>query len=117
MSALVTNFIKSFWTWAVSLAGIAALYVGAVAIHRTLIFWIVLGSAVVLAGVRPAIRRFVDIAIKVRGYPSLLEQLGVAKAQAENSAEWVKEAASLADSAWQRGVYEGRGQILGALRA
>jgi hypothetical protein len=113
----VKNFLGSFWAWTASLAGIAALYVGAVAIHKTLIFWIVIGCGVVLAGARPAFKSVVDLAIRVRNYPKIIKQLGEAKSDTQTAMEHLRNAESRADTARKDGISEGRNQILGAIRA
>jgi hypothetical protein len=113
----VKAFLRSFWTWTASLAGIAALYVGAVAIKKTAIFWIVLGCGIVLAGARPSVRSIIDVAIRVRSYPKIIAQLGTAKTEAQAAAEGLRNAEIRAGKAWEEGVNEGRSQILGAVRA
>ena len=111
------NFLGSFWAWTASLAGIAALYVGAVAINKTLIFWIVIGCGVILAGARPAFKSVVDLAIRVRNYPKIIKQLGEARSDTKTAMEQLQNAENRADTAWKEGINEGRNQILGAIRA
>lgn len=111
------KFLGSFWTWTASLAGVAALYVGAVAIKETLIFWIVVGCGAFLAGVRPTIKSAVDLAIRIRNYPKLLEKLGEAASETEAARDRIHQAEDHAQNAWEEGIAEGRAQILGAVRA
>jgi hypothetical protein len=113
----VKNFLGSFWAWTASLAGIAALYVGAVAINKTLIFWIVIGCGVVLAGTKPAIKAIADLVIRIRNYPKVLEQLGQAKLNAKTAIEGLRDAEKGAATARTEGINEGRSQVLGAVRA
>ena len=90
---------------------------GAVAIEKTLIFWIVIGCGVVLAGARPIFKSVVDLAIRIRNYPKIMKQLGEAKSDTQTAIEHVRAVEDRAANSWKAGVSEGRSQILGAIRA
>lgn len=107
-------FLRNFWAWAGTLAGIAALYVGAQSIKKTQYFFAVIVVAVVLAGARPAFRLVTVLGIRVRNYPNMLTRLAEAESQIEESKKVHTSQVDAVEKARSDGIREGRAQVLGA---
>ncbi|WP_328466756.1 hypothetical protein OHA21_47130 [Actinoplanes sp. NBC_00393] len=109
------DFLQRFWTWALSLAGVVGLYLGAAQLHWEPVFFIVVGVALALGAAPIAFKKIVDTATKLRDF-SLLEQKAsegeqrVAKLTAE-----LTQAEHRAKEIFLLGLKEGRAQALGAL--
>jgi len=111
----VLHFLKRFWTLAVSLAGVVGLYLGALAVNLTKVFWIVLAVSVIVAGLPIAFKKIIDIGIRFRNYPALLLQSAKLQEEKEELATSLEESQKLTAKAWSRGLSEGRAQVLGSL--
>ena len=64
------KFFKIFWATLGSLAGIAALYVGAESIHVLWAFWLIVAAAVVVAGGWVLVPKLRDLLLRMRKYPT-----------------------------------------------
>jgi hypothetical protein len=110
------DFLKRFWAVLASLAGIAALYVGAEAIHLVIAFWIVVGLAFLAAGARPALRGAGELAVRIRNYPRLLERVVDAETKVQSfndeKTAWASELASAKEEGKRIVLARLRGMIL-----
>lgn len=79
----VTDYIKSFWAWLVSLAGIVGLYIGSIAVHLTKYFWIVVALAAALAGAKPIWTAVKEGSKRIRTYRSLVQRVAAAETKVE----------------------------------
>jgi hypothetical protein len=111
----VRTYLRNFFGLMVALAGIAALYVGAVAIQKTLYFWIVIGASAVIAGVRPGFKGLTEIAIRFRNYPKLLERVTRSESEVEQLNIRLRDAGDNASKAWMLGLKEGYARTMGAI--
>jgi hypothetical protein len=113
----VTDYIRRFWTWLVSLAGIAALYVGALAAKLTKYFWIVVILSVVLAGIKPTMKLLRESIRRIRTYPALLQQMASAETRIEQLEAERKGFTDRIRDAKSIGFAEAWAEIEGAVRA
>ena len=108
-------YFVRFWGLAATLAGIAALYVGAVAIQKTIYFWIVVIASALIAAIKPGFKAIADMAIRFRGYPRLLTRVAVAEDTIEQLKNQLSDAQDYATEARRLGLAEGRDQTLGSI--
>jgi hypothetical protein len=100
---------------AASLAGVAALYVGAVAIDKVLYFWIVIGAGAILPSIKPGFKSIVELAIRFRNYPKILKRVATAENEIETLKSRLREAEDNANEAWRSGLQEGYARTMGAV--
>jgi len=111
----VRTYLRNFWGLVASLAGIAALYVGAVAIHKTLYFWIVIGAAAIIASIKPGFKGVAELAIRFRNYPRVLERVGTSENEMGNLRSRLQDAENDVNEAWRAGLKEGYDRTMGAM--
>lgn len=114
------EFGRIFAAILVFLAGIAALGLGAAAIHALWIFYVVVGGSLVLAGAVWAVRhripsRFVEWANRFRAYPALLKQYGVLLQQSQGLQDQVTALREDAKKAHVQGRQDGRDEMVGVV--
>ena len=109
----MTDFLKRFWAVAVSLAGVAGLYLGALQVNLVEVFWVVLAASVLIAiaslGWKPAFRA-VD---RARNYPKILKRAATLELKVEGLLADLDSKTSEVNRSFQRGLREGRQQIFG----
>jgi len=111
---LVGRYWRNFWSATVSLAGLVGLYLGAIAVDLTWAFYAVIVLAAIIAGVHPLTRWAITIGIKVRNYQKLLDMIADLQAKVAAADTARDDVILLAENAWEKGVVEGRAQIIGA---
>ncbi|HEX5117111.1 MAG TPA: hypothetical protein VFW65_18110 [Pseudonocardiaceae bacterium] len=109
------DFLRRFWAVAVSLAAVVGLYVAAVAIDLTEVFWIVVAASIVIGGLPIAFRKSIEIANRYRNYSKLLTQVAEHKVRNEELERDLKAAKKSAGKQWQEGLTEGRARVLGVI--
>ncbi|MPZ24995.1 MAG: hypothetical protein GEV12_00700 [Micromonosporaceae bacterium] len=110
-------FLIRFWSAAVSLAGIAGLYIGAVAIDQAAAFWIVMAIALVVGGGPPVARKTLEWVSRIRTYRSLLARVAQAEISVEELRGSLAAASKEARDKWEAGIKEGYARIRGMLLA
>jgi hypothetical protein len=109
------EFLKRFWTAAVSLAAVAGLYFAAAAKHVLLAFFVVVGVAVLAAGGSIFIHRYREIMKRLRTYPKLLARAGELEAEVESLKMQLKEQREAATLQISEAISEGRQQATGVV--
>jgi hypothetical protein len=111
------EFIKRFWIYTGSMAGVVALYFGAVPLHLIWVFWVVIALAAFAAGAKMVVPRLVTYATRIKNYPALLRASGESQEANDRLRAELREAEAAVLVRWSEGVDEGRRQILGSLLA
>jgi len=109
------EFAKRYWAAAVSIATVVGLYVGAVAIHLVLAFWIVMLGSLVIAGGPIAGRRALDYANRIRNYDVLLKRAAASEEDATVLRERLDAERRSTSAVFVDGIIEGRKQAIGAI--
>ncbi|MFU8855051.1 hypothetical protein ACNAW0_29410 [Micromonospora sp. SL1-18] len=111
----MADILKRFWAWAISLAGIVGLYMGAEQLRWVPVFWWVLAAAAVLGVIPAAGKRAFNIYSKVQAHPSLMEKVATLESETEALREKLAAAKKAAKESLQAGILEGRAQVIGAV--
>jgi hypothetical protein len=111
------DFLKRFWTVALTLAGIVALYLAALPLDLIWVFWAVVGLSAVVAGVTVVGPALLTLATRIRDYPRLLKTAAVSKVETESLRTQVRGLKSDIATRWEEGVAEGRQQVIGGILA
>lgn len=111
------DFLRRFWKWLVSLAGVAGLYLGALAVNLTNIFFVILAVAVVLGAARPAGTKTLEVIKRFRAHPQLLSEVARLENEADKAQRSIRRADGRAKASYDKGVLEGRAQARGAILA
>lgn len=111
----MADILKGFWTWALSLAGIVGLYLGAKQLNWVPVFWAVLVAAAILGVFPVAAKRAFEVHSKVQSYPDLLDRVAKAETETEALRSQLLAATAAAEDARQAGILEGRAQVIGSI--
>lgn len=111
------DFLKRFWSIAVSLAGLVGAYLGAVPLHIVWLFWVVVGCSVVIAAITILVPRTIDIATRVRNYPNLLNRSAMLIDENERLKGQLATLQEKSLKMREEGISEGNRQVIGAIVA
>ncbi|WP_146167602.1 hypothetical protein [Micromonospora sp. MH33] len=111
----MTNYLKRFWTVAVSLAGIVGLYLGAAQVKLLLAFWLVIGLSAVIALFWTGGKTLLEVLTRVRNYPRLLERAAQLQTEVEALTGAIEATKEESRTAAEAAIAEGRAQMLGAI--
>lgn len=111
------RFLNRFWSAALSLSGLVALYLAALALSLVWVFWAVLGTSAIYAFVRVIAPRGLTYIEKVRNYDSLLEQAARSQTEVQRLHNDLKEVKADLTGQAAIALAEGRKELLGALLA
>ncbi|MGW5011277.1 hypothetical protein ACWEOR_04045 [Micromonospora chalcea] len=111
----MTDYLKRFWTVAVSLAGIVGLYLGAVQVDLVPAFWIVMGLSALIALVWTGGNALIEMVTRVRNYPRLLERAARLQTEVEALSGAIEANKEESQAATEAALAEGRAQMIGAL--
>lgn len=105
------KFIRIFLGVVTFGATVVGAYVGALAVHLLLAFWLVIPIAT-LAGLGGVLSpKLVDLAVRVRNHPKLLQVVGNLTAENED----LKRSLAASRDKYELGIREGRAEVAGIL--
>jgi hypothetical protein len=110
----VVKFLKIFWALLGSLAGIAALYIGAVSIHALWAFVLIVAVVAVVSGVWVLLPKLGELVMRIRNYPTLLNQVGTL---IEERDSLHRQVANYQGRQRLANILEGREQVIGQMAA
>lgn len=111
------GFLQRFWTVAVSLGTLVALYLAADVAKLAWAFWLVVVAAMLVACVSTIGKQVLDLLVRVRNYPLILKRLAEREQEIADLAAQAAAATQTAKSRWRAGWEEGRKATLGVLAA
>jgi hypothetical protein len=111
------SFFKLFVGTLLAIAGIVGLYLGAVTVSLEWVFWAAIVIALMVAGITRIVPALFRAYQKIRAFPGLVRQNAAYKADLDSKDQTLTNLKSSLQDAQERGVAEGRAQVMGIMLA